>query len=213
MIRLPRDMSYDDVQQWLAGGHYLVRTKRSGNHEWVVCRWVGMDAGRVVSAPIDGSAALRTAHTSCAAVWPEMGSFNTEYGYAVHMTRIVERQYRRTYHHRMIETVVPWMWRVSVSLGADQSTLGTWAVVSSLPFKHTYPESLDDALRRIENGAVTVAVNRRLIVAGDRRSEKRLFYVDGVLAANVIGGRLHMVCRPEVERTLTKMLGGRYDCL
>lgn len=213
MIKLPRDMSQDDVSQWLSGGIYLVRKRSGKTTEWIPCKWVGMDGNSVVSDPLDGTGLLRTAHTSCAAVWPEMGSFNTGSGYAVHMARIVERQYRRTYHGRLTEVTVPWAYRVANALGLDQHQLGNWLAVGHLPFRSTYPANFDEAMDWLFQGRPTVAVNKRLIVAGDSRTDKRLLYLDGRLAANLIGGDLVACCAPHELRELEHIVGGRFNVI
>jgi hypothetical protein len=214
MIKLPRDMSQDDVQQWLSGGIYLVRKKLpGGGTSWIPCSWIGMDGPRVVSEPLNGEPAIHCAHTSCAAVWPEMGSFNTGRGYAVHLGRIVERQYRRTYHGRQLEVVVPWAYRAANALRIEQNSMGAWHIVGKLPFVGTYPASLDAAMELLYAGHPTVAVNRRLIVAGDRRTDKRLLYLDGVLAANVVGGDLIPCCPPAELQELHTQVGGRFNAI
>jgi hypothetical protein len=88
-------MSRDDINQWLANSVYLVRRKPAKPQpaRWELATWRGLDGGRVVSTLVNSGTEVRTSHTSCAVVWPELGSFNTSHGYAVHMTRIVERQY------------------------------------------------------------------------------------------------------------------------
>jgi hypothetical protein len=214
MIRLPRDMSQDDVSQWLQQGVYLVRRKRAGVPvEWIPCAWQGMDGGRVVSVSLLNDDILRTAHTSCAAVWPELGSFNHPRGYAVHLGRVVERQYRRTFHSRALEVVVPWAYRAGMALDMDQSTMQNWHCVKALPFISVWPESFDDAMLWLESGKPTVAINRRLIVAGDGRTDKRLLYLDGRLVANMVGGMLMPTCTPADLAVVKKMVGGRFNVI
>lgn len=211
MIKLPRDMSQDDVNQWLAGGIYLVRKKPPGlPAQWIPCKWGGMEDNRVISEPLDGSGLLRTAHTSCAAVWPEMGSFNTGLGYAVHIARIVERQYRRTFHSRMCEVTVPWAYRAANRLGIDQHGMGNWGVLGRLPFFSVYPSGFDEAMEWLFKGNPTVAVNRRLIVAGDRKTDKRMLYLDGTLVATLVGGELQPCCTPHEVCELETIVGGRF---
>jgi hypothetical protein len=65
----------------------------------------------------------------------------------------------------------------------------------------------------IEEGRPTVAVSRRLVVAGDVSTDKRLFYWDGKLAANATGGRLIPICSPDVLLAIKGALGGRYDAI
>jgi hypothetical protein len=215
MIRLPAEMSVDDVSQWLSGGYFLVRKRNAaGVVEWLPSRWIAQERGVVVSETLAAPhTILRTRPTSCAAVWPEMGSFNAPGGYAVYMSRIVERQYRRTYHSRMVDIQVPWAYRVANRLGLHQGVLAAWTACGALPFCGTFPASYDEAEERIYNGAPTVAVNRRLIVAGDGQSTKRLLYMDGVLAATVLGGRLSYCGHPCVYDDLIRMTGGRFDVI
>ena len=87
MIRLPRDMTSDDVTQWLSGGIFLVRTKT--DKELVPVEWSGFRDGYVQGVGFDGR--MHTAaHYNCYAVWPELGSFNHPRGYAVHISRRVD---------------------------------------------------------------------------------------------------------------------------
>lgn len=208
MIRLPRDMSRDDVSQWLNGGVYLVRT-RGGDP--IPCLWMGMEGTNVVGSNILTGDIVRAPHTQCFAHWPELGSFNVPgRGYAVHMSRIVERQYRRTFNKRCVHSVVPWGYPVSKALGLGVHLLGGWDTVMALPWTSTYPADIDGAERMISDGHRTVAVNRRLIIAGTPELDKRLLYLDGQLAATVQGGMLHPTCDDSDLATLVKLTGGRY---
>lgn len=208
MIRLPRDMSRDDVSQWLNGGVYLVRTKGG---DPVPCTWLGMEGTHVVGSNVITGDTVRAPHTQCFAHWPELGSFNVPVRrYAVHVSRIVERQYKRTFNKRCVSIVVPWGWPVSRRLGVGAHILGSWDMVYALPWTSTYPSDIDAAERMIAEGHLTVAVNRRLILAGTPELDKRLLYLDGQLAATVQGGALHPTCSDDDLAALVKLTGGRY---
>ena len=215
MIKLPRDMSADDVSQWLSGAIYLVRTRPEGGgpQVWRPARWIGLDGGRVVSELLADQRMVTVPHTSCAVEWPELGAFNAARGYAVHIGRIVERQYRRAYNGRALEITVPMGYRGGLILGVEASSLANWAYVGHLPWTGEWPASIEEAFALLESGRPTVAVNRRLIVAGERTTDKRMFYLDGTLVGNATGGRLIHLCPPAVAETLNTMLGGRYDAL
>lgn len=208
MIRLPRDMSRDDVSQWLNGGIYLVRTR---NSDPVPCTWLGMEGTHVVGSSLLSGDTIRAPHTQCFAHWPELGAFNVPVRkYAVHMGRTVDRQYKRTFNKRCVATTVPWGYTVSKALGVPIHILSDWSTVCALPWTSTYPDDIDGAERLIADGHYTVAVNRRLVLAGTPELDKRLLYLDGVLAATVQGGMLHPTCGDDQLATLVKLTGGRY---
>jgi hypothetical protein len=102
---------------------------------------------------------------------------------------------------------------VSLALGIDQNTLSHWHAVKALPFTGVWPTSFDEAVLWLESGKPTVAINRRLIVAGDGRTDKRLLYLDGKLAANTVGGTLIPTCTPIDLAAITKMVGGRFNVI
>lgn len=208
MIRLPRDMSRDDVSQWLNGGIYLVRTKTIP--EPTPVEWVGMHSGYVVGVRLDNGREVSCAHTSCYAVWPMLGSFNTGRGFAVHIARVVERQYRRTFNRRCVNVTVPWGYRIQNERPAEYAEARSWPNVLRLPWYGEFPASFDEAEQRLMDGALSVAVNRRLVIAGSPDLGKRLLYLRGKLVASVVGGTLHPCCMPEELDTLNKLTGGRY---
>jgi hypothetical protein len=83
--------------------------------------------------------------------------------------------------------------------------------VELLPWLGTYPASLDAAMTLLQAGHPTVAVNRRFIVAGAPNTDKRMYYLDGTLAATSYGGRVVPHCDEYTAGTLFRMLGGRFD--
>jgi hypothetical protein len=205
MIRLPRDMTSDDVTQWLSGGIFLVRTKT--DKELVPVEWSGFRDGYVQGVGFDGR--MHTAaHYNCYAVWPELGSFNHPRGYAVHISRRVARQYRRTYNSRCVDVHVPWGFRIAQAHGVSVRELSNGSL--ALPYTGTFPASFDEAEQRIYDGALSVAVTRRLVVAGNRSVDKRMLYVDGVLAGSVVGGELFPVTEQDNVTLLHKLTNGRY---
>ena len=209
MIRLPRDMSADDVNQWLNGGVFLVRTKPSAALR--PAYWIGIHGGsRVMYADMETGEESVVPHTSCYAVWPDLGSFNHPAGYAVHMRRRAERQYRRTLNHRCVDTSVPWGFRVAMQKNTLVRYLAGWGEVSKLPWFGKWPSSFDEVEDWLAEGYVTVAVNRRLVVAGSPELEKRMLYLDGQLVGTVIGGELFPTCGPATLAALNKQLNGRY---
>ena len=209
MIRLPRDMSRDDVSQWLNGGIYLVRTRSITDPVPVV--WLGMSAGQVVGTRLDNGEEVACGHTSCYAVWPMLGSFNTGHGFAIHLRRVVERQYRRTFHRRCVAISVPWGYRIMHDRPNQYVEAQQWSAACRLPWYGEFPESFDEAEQRLMDGALSVAVNRRLVIAGSPDLGKRLLYMRGKLVASVVGGVMHPCCTPEELPLLEKLTGGRYD--
>ena len=207
MIRLPKDMSHNDVSQWLSGGLFFVRTKTDP----VLAEWVGIHNGTVECALLDGTI-IRRAHTSCYAVWPDLGAFNVPtQRCAVFLERIVDRQYRRTFHHRAVSIHVPMAYYISREQPDTAIRLRRWATVKYLPFNPVYPSSWDEAEAWLNDGWRTVAVNRRVIVGGMAGLDKRMIYLDGTLAANVRGGQVFFTCTPEQQRELVTFFGGRFD--
>jgi hypothetical protein len=76
-------------------------------------------------------------------------------------------------------------------------------------FDPQYPD-LGTAEALLGSGAkVSVALNPRLIVAGDK-SGKRMFYYNGQLAATASDGILHPMGEAVPMRRIAKMLEGRY---
>lgn len=210
MIRLPRDMSGDDVGQWLNGGVFLVRTKDM--KDYVPVEWHGQSGGgRVAGIGVLDRQLYEVPHTSCYAFWPELGSLNTTHGYAVYMSRRAERQYRRTYNHRCIDVIAPWAFVVSRQLGYRTHHLTSWGNVMFAPWQTQYPRDIDEAERWIADGKPTVAVNRRLIIGGTPAIEKRMLYLDGALAATVVGGELFPTCGRSELAALNKYIEGRYN--
>lgn len=209
MIQVPADATVDDVAQWLAEGVFLVRTSPD---TLVPAQWVGLaNSGAVRYLTYEGQEIGEAPHVNCFAVWPEMGSFNTGGGFALHMQREARRQYRRTFHSRCVRVSVPWDYYVRQNLGpiAVSHNLG-WNRMCWLPWKGTFPASWAEAETLLAQGHVTVALNRRLVVGGLQTSEKRVVYVDGQLAATLIGGQMYPTCGDDTLAYLLQETGGRY---
>lgn len=208
MIRLPTDMSGSDVAQWLNSGVFYARPRgRTPDYAF----FLGMDGRRVQAQMFDGDTVLLTPG-SCYAVWPELGSFNQRsHKYAFHMSRLARRQYRRTINPRCVRTVVPFSYRLTRSTGFSVDWLGGFNNVIKEVIRREYPSNWDELDRWIEDeGWHSVALNPRLIVAGSPSVDKRMLYLDGRLAATVIGGSLLPTVPGRAFATVVKMAGGRF---
>jgi hypothetical protein len=208
MTRLLADMGRDDVEQWLGGGVFLVRTRATDPGAPYV--WAGWDENHIRCRPVGGEVLLSVPIRQCHTVWPVLGSVNVRSGYAVHIERLAVRHYRRTYNERGIRAIVPMARQVASALGCSAQVLGSWGQVFEAPWLSVYPADYGAVELLFTTGQRTVAVNRRLIVGGDAATDKRMFYVDGVLVATACGEELLAHCDDETRQVVVDALGGRY---
>jgi hypothetical protein len=143
--------------------------------------------------------------------WPLCGSVNLPCSaYAVHVDRLTQRQYRRTFHRNGTQIVIPRQWDVARWL----NTVPDFGFVSDRDlaeacFFPTY-YTLDEAFALLDKGEkLTVAINPRVIVAGDQTG-KRMFYYNGLLAATAHGDRLFPCGDELLVRRIIKLTDGRY---
>ena len=220
MIPIPDNISPDDIGQWLYGGVCLARQP---DGEWMPCvvdrvedsyfagdkiRWIVL--GRLAS---DGFVMRqRVKQEDLRAHWPLCGSINVpHHRIATHVERVPSKQYKRTFNSRQLAFTLPRSWDIRRSRGttpAQRCTAASNEVVSAL-FKPTYPVDYEDALAMLADGWLSVAVNPRIIVAGDIIG-KRMIYYRGQLAATIHGDRISPVADALTCSLINRATGGRY---
>lgn len=214
MIELPQGITAEDLQQWLQGGICMARQMGVQNGAWrpaTVDNVLGATTVSVRFLDEDWRQQHEVATPDLRVHWPLCGSVNTSHGCAVHIERIPQKQYKRTLNTRQLRYEVPKGWEIGKALGQ--------AVVRDLKspsipvlrglFNPDYPRDYDEALGRLANGAVSVAINPRMIVAGDDIG-KRTIYYRGDLAATIIGNEAQAVTDELTVALINKVTGGRY---
>lgn len=176
-MRIPAGLPGNDIHQWLNGG-------------WII---VDTDAGQVVGKfeMIDNTT-IRYRRDDyvheCTADkvmvhWPTCGAVNLE-GYAVVLTRNSRQQYRRTFNSRVLALSVPRKWDVMKKVGIEVATTVDDQAVVEAAFNPRY-FSYEQALGKLDNGWVTVALNPYLVVAGT--PDDHLVYYRNELVARIEG--------------------------
>lgn len=217
MISLPDGISRDDIGQWLYGG-VCIHIAPNGVSTPAVMDRVTEDRSGATKVRIrlmgDGFIEPVSVYPSeLRGHWPMCGSINVEqYHCAVHVERIPARQYKRTFNSRQVKFMLPRMWDVRKRFGSAVSASMTQAspgVVGSL-FNPTYPESYEAALEMLGSGWLSVALNPRIIVAGDDLG-KRMVYYRGELAVTINGEWASPVADTTTCRIINRALKGRYS--
>jgi hypothetical protein len=211
MIPVPQDASRQDIDQWCSRTVVMV----PHNGVYVPGFYMGCSESRTVNVePLNNAAhgdRISVPHGAVRVTWPLCGSVNlTERGYAVHAARITQKQYRRSWHVTGLRIVTPRAWDVAKRFGLTPERFKPNEFDMAVAcFNPVYP-SMDEAEASIARGDVlSVAVNRNLIVVGDTDG-KRMFYVDGVLAATASGGRLFPAGTERSYYRVLKATEGRY---
>jgi len=218
MIALPDPITRDDLSQWLHGGVCMAR--RDTDQPWqtaVLDRTVGEEALAecAVMRFEDDNFAQEADVALCniRAHWPVCGSINIpKYRFAVHVERIPARQYKRTFSGRQAQIKVVRGWEVRKKFGVtmlERVVEFTPTVVCALFFPE-YPPTLDDAIALLDEGHLSVALNQRVILAGDDNG-KRAVYYRGELAATISGGVVSPVSGVMTTSIIRRYLGGRYQ--
>lgn len=213
MIKPLPGMNRRDVDQWFNRG-IVVYEPPGGERQ--LCHYEATDDAGVAHVTLltgEVGRAVQTAYTNLRGWWPLCGAVNTTHNVAAHVSRITSKQYRRTFNSGCIHVKVPREWEARVYLGVRPKSTGAnlfGAPAVAIGFwRENYPD-FTEACQRIDRGdAFSVAINRRIIVAGDS-SGKRMFYFDGELAATAEDGRLYPVADPTVLARINKLTGGVY---
>ena len=215
MIKLPEGITRDDVGQWLYGG-VCVYEDPSGNFIPAIMDNTVDDAGvdrariRLLTDGFEGRRYVTI--DSLWAHWPLCGSVNVEaHKCAIHVERLPARQYKRTFNNRQVKVHLPRGWDLRKRLGSHvvtQMMQVSTETVRAL-FLPSYPESVEAAFERLGNGYLSVALNPRVIVAGDDLG-KRMVYYRGQLAATMQGEYLSPVADLTTCRIINRSLNGRF---
>lgn len=180
MIRLPPDITHDDVRLWLGDTMFMMKVK----NKWTPVYWENMGDDGYITASLPDGLRVRGHYKSCAAFSPLLGSVQVG-PYAVHITTAPRRQARRSLvpaHLTLHTPMLPQLRRRGIMVDRH-------AAVNALTVPREYP-TYDEAVRRIVSGeAVSVALSPSLIVGGDV-SGKRQFFRYGGLVAWVWAGML-----------------------
>ena len=188
MIPLPDGIAPTDIQQWLHGGVCMYEV----DGEFIPCVLDATVTGR------EGAGRLFTdkftqvvplTYTKLRAYWPLCGSVNIERdNVAIHVERRPAKQFKRTFTWSVMKVRVPRLDDLAnvLPIGRRESITGpTYSTLKAI-FYPIYPETYREALMWMEAGWFSVALNPRVIVAGDTLG-KRMVYYRGRLAATLIG--------------------------
>lgn len=212
MIALPQGITAEDLQQWLQGGICMARM--NAVQDWRPATVDSVNGATSVNVRfLDEEWANRheVSTANVRAHWPLCGSVNTSHGIAVHIERIPQKQYKRTLNTRQLRYEVPKGWEIGKAFGhvvLRDLKSPSIPVLRGL-FSPDYPADYDEALGRLAGGAVSVALNPRMIVAGDDIG-KRTIYYRGDLAATIVGNEAQAVTDELTVALINKVTGGRY---
>jgi hypothetical protein len=133
------------------------------------------------------------------------GAVNLD-GYAVFINRQSRQQYRRTYNSRCLTVDVPRKWDVMKAAGTLTVTADSADVVNAA-FNPVY-YSYSDAMLKLSEGCVTVALNPHLVLAGD--GDNMLVYYRCELVGKIVRNQLVPIGGDETRlRRLLKFFDGR----
>src|SRR5688572_5725246 len=109
MIKLPADITHDDVRLWLNSTVLLMKIRGRegliGDYRPVV--WEAMDGASVLAVDVMDRTPVSSNYKNCAGYWPRVGSVNIEPGFAVHVNRLVTRQARRSMYRAGLLLTIP----------------------------------------------------------------------------------------------------------
>lgn len=190
---LPSDIEQDDVYQWLQDGWVL--------HEGNVWRFIGdveykrgEDEIYAVFRRNGDHEVLPVSRVEL--VWPTCGAINTEaegISLAVYVNREQRRQWRRTFNDRCVNVLQLGAWGNSKRLvSPNRVTRITEELVEAL-FNPVY-YTVNDAMRMIRGGALSVAVNPQVTVVGDGKGQFGMYY-----RHTLVGGIKHGVFTPTIR--------------
>lgn len=215
MLPLPDDICSSDVGQWLYGG-VAVWKQEDGECVPVVLRVAhGHSQTAVCSSLRTDEDALGTVEIPFSQLyghWPICGSINIpEVKLAIHVERVQQRQYRRTFNDRQVRYLVPRAWEARLRLPRQDLNLvrtSSPAVARAL-MAPDYP-SVDAAFHMLSTGWLTVAINPRVIIACDAVG-KRLVYYRGKVAASIVEGTLRPIADVTTCKLIARALGEEYS--
>lgn len=207
-------MNYRDIDQWFRGGVVLAPVVPDGQP--VLCSFIGTNEDTTaVVVPVNSptGAGVTVPYMSVQGVWPLCGSVNVpDYSIAVQVNRLTTKQYRRTINPSCVSIDIPRRWEVMQFLGRTgraRDLALSFDLVARACCLAEYP-SFEEACRRLDTGEwFSVAITRRIIVAGDP-SGKRIFYYDGEAAASSFDGQLYPMGDGSVINRIIKATGEMY---
>lgn len=219
MIELPDGISADDLGQWLVGGICLADIGQ-GFEPAVYDRMIDPDDRELPMS--ERLARVRVArerfearHTcplsNIAGWWPICGSINVpSHQVAVSIERIPARQYRRTLNTRQVKITVPRGWEYRKMRGGSQYSQVRSLSHHTVPqlFEPWYPANVDLAFGYLSEGWLSIAINRRIIVAQDQVG-KRMIYYRGMAAATQSGGLMEPIADLTTCRLIHRAMQGR----
>ena len=181
---IPESLSTRDVHQWLNSGWVIVTDPVSGD-TYPARYEIALDDGLI--QVVDSSGRTRNfSRSAVAAHWPRCGALNMG-GYAVVLQRRAMQQYRRTYNSRVLSLSVPHKWAIMKREGTEVPSSPDDPALVEAAFNPRY-FSYAEAIGKLDQGWVSVALNPHIIVAGSP-SEQLVFY-RGELAAKITGGEI-----------------------
>jgi len=216
VIELPDGINPDDIGQWLYGGVCLYRGSDGTYTPAIMDRVLTRDNGslyaRIRIVEDNFEAPLNVDPYTLYAHWPLCGSVNVAaYQCALHVERLPARQYKRTFNGRQVKFHLPRAWDVRKRVGQSGYSIlqnVNRDTVLAL-FRATYPESTEAAFEMLGNGWLSVAVNPRVIIAGDDLG-KRMVYYRGQLAATMTGEFLSPIADLTTCKIIDRVLERRY---
>lgn len=212
MISLPEGISPDDIGQWLYGGVCVVVRPGTEPIPAMVDRVLDRTTVRAKLSTTDFLANESVPLSCVYAHWPMCGSINLPQSrIATHCERIPAKQYKRTFNSRQVQYVLPRAWDVRKMFGSriSNAAMTSSAEVIGALFKPWYPENFEAALELLGSGWLSVAVNPRIIIAGDDVG-KRMIYYRGQLAATINGDAACPVADELTCKLVDRATGGRY---
>lgn len=215
MIPLPEGISNEDVGQWLFGGIFLARRPdgelepATGEHfdnpvdQTLLCRFMSANF-RGLANPV----ALKDVYAN----WPLLGSVNLpDMQLAVHVDRRPAKHYRRTFVPKHMIVTMPRQWEATHKHGSEavrRAIAPSSMELLRAVYRPEYP-SFEEAQFRLNQGWLSVALNPRVILAGDAVG-KRMLYYRGDLAATLSGNEATPLTDVMTARLLDKATDRRY---
>jgi hypothetical protein len=208
MIKMEPNMCPDDVQQWLREGYFYYRKDDDGDLMiGTIDYWAehSEDSYVIRNALTDERWSVPDVCPYVFPHWPEIASINLpEYCFAVHLSRLQMKQWRRTYNSRQLRLTVPRKWELSGQNAMAYNVNINDKVVATSAFTPEYP-TLEEAAARLDEGWASVALNQAVIVTN---TAPRYVYYRGDLAGRLLHGKYEAIDAAHTPRLLKLFPGG-----
>jgi hypothetical protein len=184
MIPLPKQITPQDVNQWLQHGWFVAEYE--GNQ--IIGQLREFNGETMYMYDLKTKRVKQVMTESVRVHWPMCGAINVG-PIALYIIRRQLKQWRRTYNSRQVHMQIPRKWEAMKVYGDVLRDLSPDApdVVAAL-FDPTYPV-YDDAREDIQQGvAFSRALSPHIILAGT--PDTLLVYNRGDLAGRIMGGRI-----------------------